>query len=475
MSPDSSLSMVSPIDGRYRKDVGELYRYCSEFALLRYRVLVEVRYLEAFASQLGSRLEVSEEDVRFLRKISSGFGEEEAREVKAYEERVGHDVVAVVEYLKYRCRRGGHGKLARYVHFGLTSDDVNNLSYSLMLKDALLKLYIPALLELCRVLSEQAKEARTAPMLGHTHGQPASPTTLGKELANYLIRLSRIAGTLSVAEFPGKATGAVGNFSALHFSYPEVDWVKFSSAFVSSLGLRPEIYTTQVLPHDGVTSVLQTLALADRVLQNMDVDLWLYCSLGYLKVKSSQGQVGSSTMPHKVNPIDFENSEGNAKVGGSLLDLLSSELEMSRMQRDLSDSTLKRNYGVAFAHSLLAVKKASAGLRKIETDLEQMNRDLDGHAEVLGEALQHSLRKLGREGAFDDVMELLKGRTLSVKEFRETVRASPVGEDTDPVLLTLTPQQYVGLAPELVDLALKEASATIEAARARCNKHVSCW
>lgn len=475
MAPDSSLSEVSPIDGRYRKDVGELYRYCSEFALFRYRVLVEVRFLESFASQLGSRVDIDAGDIKFIRKIASSFDEDGAREVKAYEERVGHDVVAVVEYLKYRCRRGGHGRLSRYVHFGLTSDDVNNLAYSLMLKDATLKLYVPALLELSQVLSARARELRTAPMLGHTHGQPASPTTLGKELANYLVRLARLARRLSTTVYPGKATGAVGNFSALALSYPDVDWIECSSSFVSSLGLRPEIFTTQVLPHDDLTYLLQTIALVDRVIQNMDVDIWLYCSLGYLKVKGKPNQVGSSTMPHKVNPIDFENSEGNAKIGASLLELLSSELEMSRMQRDLSDSTLKRNYGVALAHSLLAVKKATAGLRKIDADEEEMRHDLDRHAEVLGEALQHSLRKIGREGAFEDVMGILKGRRLNIKEFREVLGKSPLGEEADPLLFRLAPSEYIGLAPQLVDMAVKEASEELAAAGEACQKHVPCW
>ncbi len=250
------------------------------------------------------------------------------------------------------------------------------------------------------------------------------------------------------AVYPGKATGAVGNFSALALSYPDVDWIKFSSSFVSSLGLRPEIFTTQVLPHDDLTSLLQTIALVDRVIQNMDVDIWLYCSLGYLKVKGKPNQVGSSTMPHKVNPIDFENSEGNAKIGASLLDLLSSELEMSRMQRDLSDSTLKRNYGVALAHSLLAVKKATAGLRKIDADEEEMRHDLDRHAEVLGEALQHSLRKIGREGAFEDVMGILKGRRLNIKEFREVLRKSPLGEEADPLLLRSGSQRIHRAGPQ---------------------------
>jgi len=475
MAPENSLSEVSPIDGRYRKDVGELYRFCSEFALFRYRVLVEARFLESFAAQLGSRVDIDTGDIKFVRKLVSSFDEEGAHEVKAYEEQVGHDVVAVVEYLKYRCIRGGHGRLARYIHFGLTSDDVNNLAYSLMLKDAMLKLFVPSLLELCRVLSERAGELRNTPMLGHTHGQPASPTTLGKELANYLVRLARLARRLSSAVYPGKATGSVGNFSALALSYPDVDWIKFSRSFVGSLGLRPEIFTTQVLPHDDLTSLLQTIALVDRVIQNMDVDVWLYCSLGYLKIKGKPRQVGSSTMPHKVNPIDFENSEGNAKIGASLLDLLSSELEMSRMQRDLSDSTLKRNYGVALAHSLLAVRKATAGLGRIDADEEGMRLDLDGHAEVLGEALQHSLRKIGREGAFEDVMGILKGKRLGIKEFREVLRKSPLGEEADPLLLRLVPSEYIGLAPQLVGMAVKEASEDMAAAGKTCEEHVPSW
>jgi adenylosuccinate lyase len=475
VTPSDSLNEVSPVDGRYRKDVGELAKYCSEFALLRYRILVEVKYLEAFAARLNGEVDIQQEDLRYVKELWKGFDGEKALEIKSHEEKVGHDVVAVVEYLKYRCRRDGHGRLARYVHFGLTSDDVNNLSYSLMLKDVLMKLYIPALLALCRELGLKAGESAGTPMLGHTHGQPASPTTFGKELANYLVRLSRLALRLSSFEYPGKATGAVGNFSALSHTFPDVDWVEFSRSFVTSLGLRPEVFTTQVLPHDDLSLLLQSVALADRVVQNMDVDLWLYCALGYLRVEGGASQVGSSTMPHKINPIDFENSEGNAKLAASLLDILAGELEMSRMQRDLSDSTLKRNYGVALAHSLLAVKKATAGLKRLEADEERMKADLDGHAEVLGEALQHDLRKVGREEAFQDVMELLKGRSLSIKEFREAVLRSPLGEEATPLMLRLTPSGYVGLAPALTKKAIEEASGPMASAEAACRRHRPFW
>lgn len=471
MPAPSPLSEISPIDGRYRKEVSGLFQYCSEFALFRYRLLVEVSYLEAFASELGDRVEVTDGDIRFLRKVLKGFDEQAAQEVKAYEEKVNHDVVAVVEYLKYLCRRGGHGKLGRYIHFGLTSDDVNNISYSLMLKDAVLKGYLPALTDLCRTLSEMAVELKLEPMLGHTHGQPASPTTLGKELANYLVRLSRLARSLSAFEYPGKLTGAVGNFSALHVNFPDVDWVRFSESFVSSLGLRPVLFTTQVLPHDDISSLLDGISIADRVVQNLDVDMWLYCSLGYLRLKRADGEVGSSTMPHKVNPIDFENSEGNAKLGASLLESLSSELEMSRMQRDLSDTTLKRNYGVALAHSMLSAKKTAKGLRRVDADGEAMKADLDAHAEVLGEALQLLLRKAGREGAFEDVMGMLKGKTMSLKEFRKAVRSSPLKGDAGP-LLALKPEEYLGLAPRLVDLAVRQAAADIAEAENASRKHV---
>jgi adenylosuccinate lyase len=474
LAPPVPLSEVSPIDGRYRKDVGEISRYCSEFALLRYRVLVEARYLEAFASELGGRVEIDGGDVRFLTKLAAGFDMDSALEVKAYEEKLGHDVVAVVEYLKHACRRRGHGGLARYIHFGLTSDDVNNLAYSLMLKDAILTVYLPALIELCRVISRRAKELGSTPMLGHTHGQPASPTTMGKELANYLVRLSRLSRRLSQAEFPGKLTGAVGNFSALQQSFPETDWVRFSSDFVGTLGLRPELFTTQVLPHDDITSILQIVSLADRVIQNMDVDMWLYCLLGYLKVRKASGHVGSSTMPHKVNPIEFENSEGNAKLGASLLDALCSDLEMSRMQRDLSDSTLKRNYGVALAHSLLATKKAAAGLRRIDADEKAMRRDLEDHAEVLGEALQHSLRKMGRERAFDEVMAMLEGSSMDLTKFRETVKKSLLGADAES-LSSLLPSEYIGLAPRLVEAAIEAASKDLVTAAERTREHAPSW
>ena len=434
----------------------DISKYCSELGLIRYRVLVEARYLQAFARRLKGQVNIGADDIKFLNRLARGFGHKEALEVKAHEARVSHDVVAVVEYLKERSRKEGHEDLVPFIHFGLTSDDVNNLAYSLMLRDAMLKVYIPSLLSLCRALASKAAEFKHTSMLGHTHGQPASPTTLGKELANYLVRLARLALLLSKSEYPGKVTGAVGNFNALHLAYPQVDWIDFSRSFVSGLGLRPEVFTTQILPHDDVGRILQAISLADRIIQNLDVDIWLYCCLGYLKVRKDPGRVGSSTMPHKVNPVDFENSEGNAKFGASLLDSLCADLQISRMQRDLSDTPIKRNYGMALAYSLLAAKRTREGLLQLDVDAVAIRRDLVEHSEVLSEALQHSLRKAGREEAFEEALGLLKGRSLDLKGFRRAIEESPFAVDAAPVL-KLDPSEYVGLAPELVDLAIEEA------------------
>jgi adenylosuccinate lyase len=462
---DPSLSNLSPIDGRYREQTEEVRTLCSEQAMMKYRLLVETRYLEALGRELGGRMGLTGDDLEFLRRLNAGFTEEDAKEVKAYEEKLGHDVVAIVEYMKYRCRRAGRATLSGYVHFGITSEDVNNLSYSLMLRDIVMKAFLPSLIELAEELEKGARKHRSLPMLGHTHGEPASPTTVGKEFANYFVRLAKLCLKISQFQYPGKLTGTVGNFNSLHYCFPDVDWVAFSRSFVGSLGLRAELLTTQVLPHDGVSELLEMVRAADAIVQGLDVDMWLYCSLGYFRLRHDARQVGSSAMPHKVNPIEFENSEGNAALASQVLGLLSTRLMMSRMQRDLSDSTLKRNYGVALAHSLLAVKGALAGLRKLDVDQDRMNEDLERHYEVLGEALQHRLRMKGRGSAFEEVLKLLRGRSLTRDEFAEVVKGSSVAAEVDGSIFSLRPSEYCGLAAKLVDLALQEGGEALRLAR----------
>jgi len=469
---ESSIDNISPVDGRYRREAAKLQSYCSEFALMKYRLAVEARYLEALARALGVRSGIAEEDVAFLKEVCASFDKEDALEVKAYEEKVGHDVVAVVEYLKYRSRREGRPMLVRFLHFGLTSDDINNIAYSLMLRDAIYKVYLPALLELCEALSAKALEFRDLAMLSHTHGQPATPTTLGKEFANYLVRLSKAASRISRSSFPGKLGGAVGNLNALKATYPEVDWLSFAEEFVSSFELEPTPFTTQALPHDDISLLLDQLALVNSIVQNLDVDVWLYCSKGYLGTRSGESQVGSSTMPHKVNPIDFENSEGNAKLANALLGLLSGQLQSSRLQRDLSDSTLKRNYGVALAHSVICLSKARVGLTKLEARREVIARDLAEHAEVLGELLQHFLKKAGRESAYEEVAKLIKGKSLTLEELKDLIRTSPVSEALTTLLTSARPENYVGYAADLVGRAVELSSKLLRDARKVVNGYV---
>jgi adenylosuccinate lyase len=431
------LRAIAPLDGRYAGQVEALRDHVSEFGLIRRRVQVEVEWF----------LTLVPDGDPALRELYAGFTVADAQAIKDIERRTNHDVKAVEYFLRDRVPAEHREQL----HFGLTSEDVNNLSYALMLRDAIAGAWRPAADELVDRVAALAREAKDVPLLSRTHGQPATPTTFGKELAVFAERWRRQLQQLDRQEYRGKLNGAVGTYGALAVAYPEKDWPRISRDFVEGLGLTWSPLTTQIEPHDWIAELFHLLGRFNQVLVDFDRDMWAYISRGLVRQRVVAGEVGSSTMPHKVNPIDFENSEANAGVGTALGNHMAATLAVSRLQRDLSDSSLLRNSGVVLGHSLLALRSALKGLGKVDVDAGAMLAELEGAWEVLAEAVQTVMRKRGGE----DPYEQLKGLTRGARIDRDRLRAFVEGLDLDPEdrarLLELTPAGYTGLAAALVD------------------------
>jgi adenylosuccinate lyase len=447
-----SLTALSPIDGRYALKVSSLRKYFSEYALIRYRVFVEIEWLKALAAspEIPEVQEFSPAVIKQLDRLVEFFSEEDAVDVKAIEAEINHDVKAIEYFLKKRL--GSNEEISRaleFIHFACTSEDITNLSHALMLKEARDEVMLPVLDGIIDWVTMLAHEHATIPMLSHTHGQAASPTTVGKEFANVAKRLERARKRIASVTLLGKINGAVGNYNAHTAAYPEVDWQAFAERFVVSLGLEFNAYTIQIEPHDAVAELFDAFAHINTVLVDFDRDLWSYISLGYFKQKLKEGEVGSSTMPHKVNPIDFENSEGNLGVANALFRFMSEKLPVSRMQRDLTDSTVLRNMGVAFGHSLLAYDSCLRGLGKLEVDQVCLAEDLSRNWEVLGEAVQTTMKRYGIHGAYEQLKELTRGRRITREILQGFISDLKIPQDAKDRLLGLTPATYVGLATEL--------------------------
>ncbi|WP_290810466.1 adenylosuccinate lyase [Halovivax sp.] len=458
MTDRDSLYAVSPLDGRYAGRTAPLSPYASEAALMRARVRVEVEYLLALADLEATPLSLEEETRERLRDAYRNFAEEDAATIKEIEtsgygpfEATNHDVKAVEYFLRLRLPEGSDA--VPWIHFGLTSEDVNNLAHRLLVRDAVEEVLLPALYEVRDALGEMAREHRDLPMLARTHGQPATPTTFGKEMAVYAARLGRATGRIATATdgLRGKLGGASGTYAAHHAAYPDVDWSAFAANFVADLGLRFESLTTQVNPCDDLATLFDALRGANQVLLDLDLDVWLYVSNRYLGQTSVAGETGSSTMPHKVNPIDFENGEGNLSKANSDLSFLGEYVTTSRLQRDLSDSTVKRNVGAAFAHCLIGYTKTRDGLEKVVPNERVMAEDLEANPEVIGEAVQTILRREGRDDAYERVKELTRGRRVELSDFRKLFDELDLEEDVREELRALTPAGYTGVAAELVD------------------------
>ncbi|MCQ2131871.1 MAG: adenylosuccinate lyase [Bacteroidaceae bacterium] len=442
----SNLTAVSPIDGRYGNKTQVLSNYFSEYALIRYRVRVEIEYFIALNKFLGTFDVESVEDT--LRDIYRKFTEEDAQQVKDIEQVTNHDVKAVEYFIKEKFDKiGGLDEYKEFIHFGLTSQDINNTSVPLSIKDALNEVYYPMLQELIDQLSDFAEEWKDIPMLAKTHGQPASPTRLGKEIMVYVYRLNEQLISINSCPITAKFGGATGNFNAHHIAYPEVDWKAFGNTFVKdNLGLKREQWTTQISNYDNLAAVFDAMARINTILIDLDRDFWMYVSMEYFKQKIKAGEVGSSAMPHKVNPIDFENSEGNLGIANAILQHLATKLPVSRLQRDLTDSTVLRNVGVPMGHMIIALQSTLKGLRKLLLNENAINRDLDGCWAVCAEGIQTILRR----EAYPHPYEALKAltRTNSViteKSIHEFIEGLDVSESVKEELRAITPHTYVGM------------------------------
>jgi adenylosuccinate lyase len=449
----SSLTALSPLDGRYASKVRPLQEHFSEFALIRERVAIEVAWLLALANDasfdaLGA---FSAAAAAELEKAAKSFSVADAERVKAIEATTNHDVKAVEYWLRERFAGNAEIKAAaEFIHFACTSEDINNLAHARMVKGGRDGVLLPAVDRIVARLEALAAQHADVAMLARTHGQPATPTTLGKEMANVAHRLRRARGKLAAVEMQGKLNGATGNFNAHVAAAPKVDWPRLAEKFVTSLGVSYNPLTIQIEPHDALAEAFDAAARLNTILIDLDRDAWGYISLGYFRQKVKAGEVGSSTMPHKVNPIDFENSEGNLGLANALLRHLSEKLPVSRWQRDLTDSTVLRNMGVAFGYCLLGYDACLRGLDKLEADPARIASDLEGNWDVLAEAVQTVMRAHRIEGSYEKLKDLTRGKGgITREDLQAFVRTLPIPEEARARLLALTPSTYVGLAPRL--------------------------
>jgi adenylosuccinate lyase len=448
----SPLAALSPLDGRYARALDPLREFFSERALIRYRVRIELEWLQALAAEPALRelKPFSARTRRDFARLLAEFSERDAEHIKNIEAETNHDVKAIEYWLKSRLATNREVERSlEFIHFACTSEDINNLSYALMLSQSRAQVMLPRLDRLIEALRALAHRHAALPMLSRTHGQPATPTTVGKEMANFAHRLSRARSRIAAVEVLGKINGAVGNYNAHVAAYPGFAWERFCRRFVERLGLAFNDYTTQIEPHDWTAELLDAYARANSILLDLDRDLWGYISLGYFSQKLKAGEVGSSTMPHKVNPIDFENSEGNVGLANALLRHLADKLPVSRWQRDLSDSTAQRNIGTALGHTLLAYAACERGLGKLQADRQRLAEDLEANWEVLAEAVQQVMRRHGVADAYEKLKAMSRGRRLEREELAGFVKSLPIPAEAKKRLLALTPARYTGLAAEL--------------------------
>ena len=448
---DEQLLAVSPIDGRYSKKVEHLRAIFSESALMRYRVITEITWLKYLSEcdQLDQIPPMTSEVSNGLKKIQSDFTLEDATRIKEIESKINHDVKAIEYFLKEKIEAIEKGvNYTSFIHFACTSEDINNISYALMLKDGVGEI-IKSIEQVIEKLKMQSHAWAGHSMLSRTHGQPASPSTMGKEIANFVSRLDRQLVLLKNAEYLAKMNGAVGNYNAHSIAYPKVDWESVSNGYIDSLGLSFNPYTTQIEPHDWMAELFHTIIRINNIFLDLSRDIWMYISIGYFKQVVNESEVGSSTMPHKVNPIDFENAEGNIGLANAILDHLASKLTISRMQRDLSDSTAQRNIGTAFAQSEIAIQSLLKGLSKIEISKENLKQDLMDNWEILAEPIQTILRRENIPNAYENLKDLTRGQKLNEEKLHQFIDSLDVTESVKDEMKALTPESYTGIAESL--------------------------
>ena len=447
------LTAISPIDGRYANKCSELQEVFSEYGLIKRRILVECTWLEALcdAKEIKECKALTAKERKELRAIAANVTLADAQRVKDIEKTTNHDVKAIEYFLKEKIKGATLESRTEFIHFACTSEDINNMSHALMLRDGKAVLR-QAMDDMTAKVVEMAKAYAKVPMLAHTHGQPASPTTVGKELAVVSARLKRQAGEIDRLVMPAKMNGAVGNFNAHLSAYPDVDWEALARGVIEGFGLRQNRLTIQIEPHDGMAELFDAIQRWNTILIDFDRDVWTYVSMGYFKQKTIKGEIGSSTMPHKVNPIDFENSEGNMGLANAMLGFLARKLPISRMQRDLTDSTVLRNMGVGFGYALVAVRSTLKGLGKLQLNEERLADDLDHNWEVLAEPIQTVMRKIGMANPYERLKELTRGRRVTAEIMKEFVSGLELPETDKARLLAMTPATYVGMAEKLASL-----------------------
>ncbi|MFK5969765.1 MAG: adenylosuccinate lyase [Candidatus Marithrix sp.] len=445
------LTAISPIDGRYANKTAALKPIFSEYGLIRYRVLVEIRWLQFMAnSQSITEVPVfSDAAQNLLNNIVEKFSIEEAQRVKIIERTTNHDVKAVEYFIKEQIANNAElAKVSEFVHFACTSEDISNLAYGLMLSEARNNVILPKMEAIIIELTELSQQYADIPMLARTHGQPASPTTMGKEIANTVYRLQRQKEQVAQVIIMGKFSGAVGNYNAHLVAYPDLNWIAISKKFISQLGLQQNPYTTQIEPHDYIAELFDALGRFNTILIDFCRDIWSYISLGYFKQKTIAGEIGSSTMPHKVNPIDFENAEGNLGLANAIFSHLGSKLPISRWQRDLTDSTVLRNLGVGMAHSLIAYESCLKGIGKLEINLPVIEADIKHNYVILAEPIQTIMRRYGVEQAYEKLKDLTRGQYISAERLQKFITSLDIPEPEKARLLKMTPDSYIGNAVE---------------------------
>ncbi|PWW15172.1 adenylosuccinate lyase [Pseudidiomarina tainanensis] len=450
----TALTALSPVDGRYGSKAAALRPIFSEYGLIRQRVIVEVRWLQQLAAipAIAEVPALSASANEFLEQLLANFNEQHAERVKEIERTTNHDVKAVEYFLKEQV--ADHAELAavsEFIHFACTSEDINNLSHALMLKEALTTVMVPAMTELTQAIKGLAQQHKSVPMMARTHGQPATPTTLGKEMANVYVRLQRQLVQLQQVPLLGKINGAVGNYNAHLAAYPDVDWHQVAAQFVTSLGLTFNAYTTQIEPHDYIAELFDCVARFNTIVIDFDRDVWGYIALNHFKQRTIAGEVGSSTMPHKVNPIDFENSEGNLGLANAVFQHLAAKLPISRWQRDLTDSTVLRNLGVGFAYALIAYQASLKGISKLEVNTAQLAAELDQNWELLAEPIQTVMRRYGIEKPYEKLKELTRGKRVDQVAMAAFIDSLALPEQVKADLKLLSPANYIGRAIAFVD------------------------
>lgn len=447
-------SAITPLDGRNRFKTEKLSQYWSDFVLTKYRVELELTLLLKL-SEFKAIRKLTQKEKALIDKLIKLFTFDDYKKVREIERTTNHEAKAAEVYVRQELEAKGIKDISQMIHFAITSDDINNLAYALMVKNVVNKVFLPELFGILEKLKKSSLKYKDLPMLARTHGQPAAPTTLGKEFFVYYVRLKEEVDKLKTLELKGKLTGNTGNFNAHNFVYPDIDWLKFSKEFIYSLGIKPDLVTTQIEPYDSIIQIFQSIVKINNILIGLSIDFWLYISFGYFKQKLINKEVGSTAMPHKINPIYFEGAEGGFGIANALLDFYCRKLSYSRLQRDLSDSTVRRSFGISFGYCLLSYQSINEALNRIEADKDKLNRDLENHPEVISEAIQNYLRSKNYHDAYDKTKHFFRGKEVNLESIKKFIKSLDIENKDRQKLNELLPEKYTGLAKKIVEKFIK--------------------